>query len=60
MTDYVERQITKILIRISEDPGDVRRLLAGLAAALELVAERIPPAKEGDHELVWTPKGGAQ
>lgn len=56
MSDYVERQITRILTRVSEDPGDVRRLLEGLAAALELVAERIPAAKEGDQELVWTPK----
>ena len=58
--DYIDRQITRILLRSSEDPGDVRRLLQGLARALELVAARIPIAKEGDRALVWTNEDDAR
>jgi hypothetical protein len=46
-------QITRILLRAAEDPGDVRRLLERLAATLELVAARVPVPEEGDRFLVW-------
>ena len=52
--DYLDREMARILSRVSEDPGDLRRLLLGLAETLELVAARIPPVKEGDRRLVWT------
>lgn len=35
---YLDRQIARILLRAAEDPGDVRRLLERLAAALELLS----------------------
>jgi Cdc6-like AAA superfamily ATPase len=38
--DYLDRQITRILLRAAEDPGDVRRLLERLAATLELAGRR--------------------
>ncbi len=58
--DYIERELTRILSRSSEDPGDIRRLLQGLARALELVAARIPAAKEGDRVLVWRSEDDAR
>ncbi len=51
--DYLNREIVRILKRASEDPGDVRRLLRGLAEALELTAARVPVPEEGDRFLVW-------
>ena len=51
--DYINRELARVLTRISEDPGDVRRLLKGLATAPELVSKRIPPEKEGDKVLLW-------
>ncbi len=51
--DYLDRETTKTLARLSEDPGDVRRLLLGLADVLGLTAARIPPAEKGNRRLVW-------
>lgn len=51
--DYMDRETTKTLTRLSEDPGDVRRLLLGLADVLGLTAARVPPAKERSRRLVW-------
>ena len=58
--DYIDRELTRLLRRISEDPGDIRRLLQGLARALELGAERIPAAEEGDRVLVWRSEDDAR
>ncbi len=51
--DYLDREVARILLRAAEDPGDVRRLLERLAAALELAAARVPVPEEGDRFLVW-------
>lgn len=51
--DYLDREITRILARAGEDPGDVRRLLEGLATALELTAARVPVPEEGERFLRW-------
>ena len=51
--DYLDREIGRILARAADDPGDVRRLLEGLAAALQLTAARVPIPEEGERSLVW-------
>jgi hypothetical protein len=56
--DYLDREITRILLRAAEDPGDVRRLLERLAATLELAAARVPVPEEGDRFLAWRKNKG--
>ena len=51
--DYLDRETAGTLVRLSEDPGDVRRLLLGLAEILGLTAQRIPPAERGHRRLSW-------
>lgn len=58
--DYLDREIVRILKRASEDPGDVRRFLQGLAEALELTAARVPVPKEGDRFLEWRREKAAE
>jgi hypothetical protein len=50
--DYVDREITRVLLRASENPGDVWRLLERLAATLELTAARVPVPEESDRFFV--------
>jgi hypothetical protein len=42
-----------VLIRISAEPGDIRRLLGRVAATLELAAARVPVPEEDDRFLAW-------
>lgn len=52
--DYVNRELTRLFIRLSEDPGDVHRVLRGLADAVNLLAMRVPVATHRkQRRLVW-------
>lgn len=51
--EVVRRDLTKLFLRLSEDPSDLRRTLEGLGEALSLIATQIPLAERGDARLVW-------
>ncbi len=49
----VLREVNRRLERIAEDPGDLRRVLEGLARVLELLSSLIPRAVQGRGRLEW-------
>jgi len=51
--EIIRRDLTRLFLRLSEDPGDLRRTLEGLGEALNLVATQIPLAEPGDKRLLW-------
>ena len=49
----VDRELTKIFLRLSQDPGDLRRVLLGLAAALKLTAIKLALQGSNNQRAVW-------
>ena len=49
----VLREVNRRLERIAEDPGDLRRVLEGLARVLELLSSLIPRTVQGRGRLEW-------
>ena len=51
--ERITRELGRTLLRTSEDPGDLSRVLRGLASVLELLASLVPPARPGRARLEW-------
>lgn len=58
--ERITRELGRTLLRTSEDPGDLSRVLRGLAAVLELLASLVPPARSRRARLEWKEEPDSQ